>query len=61
MRRTVTCKLLKHNGVYYKKGDVIDVDIAKYPQLIDETEAIVGVKKEVSAPKKPKTKKKAKK
>ena len=58
MRRTVTCKLLEHNGVCYNKGDMIDVDIAKYPQLIDETEAIVEVKKEVSIASKPKTKKK---
>lgn len=66
MRRTVTCMRLKHNGVEYLKGDVIDVDIEKYPLL---TEVTVEVKQEVATPEKavkpkttkPKTKRKAKK
>lgn len=69
MRRTVTCMRLKHNGVEYLKGDVIEVDIAKYPLLTEVTDAIVEVKQEVVIPEKvvkskttkPKTKKKAKK
>jgi hypothetical protein len=61
MRRTVTCNRLLHNGAEYLKGDVIDVDIAKYPQLIEETEEIIEVSKPKADTPKPKTKKKAKK